>query len=60
MDEKLQKVLARHGLGSRRQMEAWIRAGRVQINDRPATIGDRVTSRDRLSVDGKPDRKSVV
>ncbi len=54
MDEKLQKILARHGLGSRRQMEAWIRAGRVQINDRPATIGDRVTSRDRLSVDGKP------
>jgi len=53
VDEKLQKVLARHGLGSRRQMEEWIRAGRVQINDRPASIGDRVTSRDRLSVDGK-------
>jgi len=53
VDEKLQKVLARYGLGSRRQMEEWIRAGRVRINDRPASIGDRVGSQDRLSVDGQ-------
>ncbi len=42
-DEKLQKALARMGLGSRRQMEEVIKAGRVSVNNGPATIGDRVT-----------------
>ncbi|MCL4556942.1 MAG: S4 domain-containing protein, partial [Gammaproteobacteria bacterium] len=32
MDEKLQKVLARAGLGSRREIEAWISAGFVKVN----------------------------
>lgn len=53
MDEKLQKVLARAGIGSRRQMESWIEAGRVTVNDKVATIGDRVTSTDAIKVDGK-------
>lgn len=53
-DEKIQKVLARAGLGSRREMERWIEAGRVSVNGKPATIGDRVNSRAHLSVDGKP------
>jgi 23S rRNA pseudouridine2605 synthase len=52
--EKLQKVLARTGLGSRREMERWIEGGRVAVNGRRATLGDRVESRDRISVDGKP------
>lgn len=52
--EKLQKVLARSGLGSRREMERWIEAGRVTIDGRPATLGDRVDRRRRISVDGKP------
>ncbi len=52
--EKLQKVLARSGLGSRREMERWIEQGRVTIDGRPATLGDRVDGRRRISVDGKP------
>ncbi len=52
-DEKLQKVLARSGLGSRREMERWIEEGRIQINDQVATLGDRVTERDLIKVDGR-------
>jgi 23S rRNA pseudouridine2605 synthase len=52
--EKLQKVLARAGLGSRRQMEAWIRDGRISVNGRPATLGDRVAGDERITVDGRP------
>jgi 23S rRNA pseudouridine2605 synthase len=51
--EKLQKVLARAGLGSRREMERWIEAGRVAVNSKVASLGDRVDERDRLAVDGK-------
>jgi 23S rRNA pseudouridine2605 synthase len=52
--EKLQKVLARTGLGSRREMERWIEQGRVTIDDRPAQLGDRVVGSARLAVDGQP------
>lgn len=52
--EKLQKVLARAGLGSRREMERWIETGRVTVDGRVASIGDRVDERARLGVDGKP------
>lgn len=54
MSEKLQKVLARAGLGSRRQMETWIDEGRVKVNGRLASLGDRVEVDDKLVVDGKP------
>lgn len=53
MDEKLQKVLARSGFGSRREMEKWISAGRVKVNGIVATLGDRVSSEDKVVVDGK-------
>ena len=52
--EKLQKVLARSGLGSRREMERWIKAGRIAVNGKVATLGDRVGDHDRLAVDGRP------
>lgn len=52
-DEKLQKVLARSGLGSRREMERWIDEGRVTINNKRAKLGDRVSSVDKVTVDGK-------
>ena len=52
--ERLQKVLAAAGLGSRREIEGWIAAGRVTVNNKPAKLGDRVGPEDRVSVDGKP------
>lgn len=53
MSEKLQKVLAARGLGSRREMERWIAAGRVVVNSTVATLGDRVAPKDRIAVDGR-------
>lgn len=51
--ERLQKVLARAGLGSRRACEDLIREGKVTVNGRVATLGDRVDPRaDRVEVDG--------
>jgi len=52
-DEKLQKVLARAGFGSRREMEQWILTGRVKVDGRVATLGDRVSGDERIIVDGK-------
>ncbi len=52
-DEKLQKVLARRGLGSRRQMEALIAAGKVKVNGKIAKLGDRVQESDRFEIDGR-------
>ncbi|NWN82063.1 MAG: 23S rRNA pseudouridine(2605) synthase RluB [Halomonas sp.] len=52
--EKLQKVLARAGLGSRREMEAAIAAGRVQVNGQVATLGDRIETRDKVLFDSRP------
>jgi 23S rRNA pseudouridine2605 synthase len=51
--EKLQKVLARIGVGSRRDVEAWIAQGRVKVNGVEASLGQRVDLHDALSVDGK-------
>lgn len=56
MSERLHKVLAAAGLGSRREMEDWIRAGRVVINGQVATVGQTVGPRDRVIVNGKPVR----
>jgi 23S rRNA pseudouridine2605 synthase len=53
VDEKLQKVLARAGYGSRREMETWIKAGRIKVNGTVATLGDRVGRDDTIHVDGK-------
>jgi 23S rRNA pseudouridine2605 synthase len=52
--EKLQKVLARSGTGSRREMERWIEEGRITVNGQRAKLGDRVSGKDRITVDGKP------
>ncbi len=53
MSEKIQKVLANAGVGSRRQVESWIQEGRITLNGRTATIGDRMTYRDIVCVDGR-------
>ena len=54
MSEKLQKILARSGVGSRREMETWISAGRVTIDGKVATLGDRVLPTQAVRVDGHP------
>lgn len=51
--EKLQKVLARLGLASRRDVESWIAAGRVKVNGAVATLGQRVDLHDAIAVDGR-------
>jgi len=53
MTEKLQKVLARAGFGSRREIETWIAKGRIKVNGKVAIVGDRVTHDDKIIVDGK-------
>jgi len=50
---RLQKALASLGLGSRREIEQWIRDGRVQINGSVAELGQRISPVDRVSVDGQ-------
>jgi 23S rRNA pseudouridine2605 synthase len=54
VNEKLQKVLARAGLGSRREIEQWIAAGRVSVNNTIAKVGDRVSLDAKIKLDGKP------
>lgn len=53
MSEKLQKVLARVGLGSRRYMEEVIASGRVSVNGRIAQVGERIEPGDELRIDGR-------
>ncbi|SDS51762.1 ribosomal large subunit pseudouridine synthase B [Halopseudomonas litoralis] len=57
--EKLQKVLARMGLGSRREIEGWIGAGRVTVNGEAAQLGCRVDSLDQIMVDGRPLKRDL-
>lgn len=52
MSEKLQKVLAQRGLGSRREMERVIAAGRVKVAGRIAQLGERVEPGEEIVVDG--------
>ena len=54
--ERLQKVLAASGLASRRQIEDWIRAGRISVNSQAAVLGQRVSGRDEIRIDGRPFR----
>jgi 23S rRNA pseudouridine2605 synthase len=51
--ERLQKLLAAAGLGSRRQIEGWIDAGRLKVNGRIARLGERALASDRIELDGK-------
>lgn len=51
--ERLQKVLARAGVASRRSVEDMIRRGRIQINGRKAELGDKIDpAKDKVEVDG--------
>ena len=52
--QKLHKMLAQAGLGSRRELEEWIIAGRVSVNGKPAHVGQRIGPQDRVKVNGRP------
>jgi len=52
-EERIQKVLAKCGLGSRREMEKVIEDGRVTVNSQVSKLGDKVKTTDELKVDGK-------
>lgn len=55
MEERLQKILARAGLGSRRSSEAIISAGRVRVNGKVAQLGEKADpEKDSITVDGRP------
>ena len=60
MNERLHKLLAQHGLGSRRQVETWIREGRVLVNGQPAEVGQSVGPRDRVVVELEVVRERVA
>jgi 23S rRNA pseudouridine2605 synthase len=51
--ERLQKLLAAAGLGSRREIERWIEAGRIRVGNRVAKLGDRALPGDRVFLDQK-------
>ncbi|MCB1864864.1 MAG: rRNA pseudouridine synthase [Chromatiales bacterium] len=52
--QRLQKILAAMGLGSRREIERWIAAGEVTVNGRVATVGTSAAPGDRVTVRGRP------
>lgn len=53
MSEKLQKVLARSGHGSRRELETLIAAGRVSVDGKVATLGERIDADAKVRIDGR-------
>ncbi len=53
MPERVQKVLAAAGHGSRREIEAWIQASRLSIDGRVAVLGDKITGLEAIKLDGR-------
>lgn len=54
--DRIHKILSASGVHSRRAIEHMIRAGRIRVNGRVATLGQMISSRDRVNIDGKPVR----
>jgi len=54
--ERIQKIMSAAGIGSRREVERWIREGRLQINGAVPALGAKLGERDRITLDGRPVR----
>lgn len=54
--ERIQKLLASAGVGSRREVERWMKEGRLLINGEAAVLGHKLAPRDRITLDGRPVR----
>ncbi|HEX6996029.1 MAG TPA: pseudouridine synthase [Gammaproteobacteria bacterium] len=54
--DRIQKVLAEAGLGSRREIERWIAEGRISVDGRRAELGERITGNERILINGRPVR----
>jgi len=52
--ERVQKVLANAGIASRRQIEGWIKQGRIIVDGKPAQLGDRLSGTEKIQLDGRP------
>jgi 23S rRNA pseudouridine2605 synthase len=53
---RVQKLLSAAGIGSRREVERWIREGRLKVNGEVPALGVRLAARDRITIDGRPVR----
>ncbi|MEC8962721.1 MAG: pseudouridine synthase, partial [Pseudomonadota bacterium] len=59
MAERIQKYLSRRGLGSRREIENWIREGRIEVAGRKAVLGSTVSDGDVIAIDQQSHRVRV-
>ena len=57
--ERIQKYLSRRGLGSRREIENWIREGRIEVDGRKAVLGSTVSDGDLIAIDQQSHRVRV-
>jgi len=53
MSERIQKILARAGHGSRRQIEAWIQEGKITVNGETAKLGISISEEDNVQLNGR-------
>jgi 23S rRNA pseudouridine2605 synthase len=60
MSERVQKILAAAGHGSRREIEGWIKEGRLTIDGRLASLGDKVSGTERFALDRRPLRVRAI